>query len=132
MPASSGPGFSPGTAAIFIFNLVVGTGALALPNAFEQVWLRVVKSSSSESCSLYGLYMFNIGFFTGWLAPGNSSLAPPRPCEIPMSLLSFSSTLIIINSMLICHHHLCHLHNHHHPHDHHRSHHDMVKVSFAW
>ena len=37
MPASSGPGFSPGTAAIFIFNLVVGTGALALPNAFEQV-----------------------------------------------------------------------------------------------
>jgi len=40
MPASSGPGFSPGTAAIFIFNLVVGTGALALPNAFEQAgWL---------------------------------------------------------------------------------------------
>ena len=34
MPSS--PGFSPATAAIFIFNLVVGTGALALPNAFEQ------------------------------------------------------------------------------------------------
>ena len=93
--------------------------------------MRVVKFSSSESCPLYGT-MFNIALFTGWLAPGNSSLAPPRPCEIPMSLLSFSSTLIIINSMLICHHHLCHLHNHHHPHDHHRSHHDMVKVSFAW
>jgi len=38
MPSS--PGFSPATAAIFIFNLVVGTGALALPNAFEQAgWL---------------------------------------------------------------------------------------------
>ena len=36
MPSSSGPGFSVGTAAIFIFNLVVGTGALALPNAFQQ------------------------------------------------------------------------------------------------
>ena len=29
-----GGSFSPATAAVFIFNLIVGTGALALPNAF--------------------------------------------------------------------------------------------------
>ena len=46
---ASSPGFSAGTSAIFIFNLVVGTGALALPNAFEQVL--------SASLSLFKLNM---------------------------------------------------------------------------
>ena len=88
--------------------------------------MRVVKFSSSESCPLYGT-MFNIALFTGWLAPGNSSLAPPRPCEMPMSFLSFS----LSSNISICHHLLCHLRNHNHPHDHHRSHHDISPRS-AW
>ena len=37
---SATPGFSPATAAIYIFNLIVGTGALALPHAFQEAgWL---------------------------------------------------------------------------------------------
>ena len=40
MVNSPTPGFSPVTAAVYIFNLIVGTGALALPHAFHDAgWL---------------------------------------------------------------------------------------------
>ena len=32
----AGPSFSSATAAVYIFNLIVGTGALALPRAFQE------------------------------------------------------------------------------------------------
>jgi amino acid permease len=39
-PPSATPSFTPLTAAIYIFNLIVGTGALALPAAFQSAgWL---------------------------------------------------------------------------------------------
>ena len=53
MKMPSSPGFSPGTAAIFIFNLVVGTGALALPNAFEQATSSSFKSLLAPTGALY-------------------------------------------------------------------------------
>ena len=33
---AAGPSFSSATAAVYIFNLIVGTGALALPRAFQE------------------------------------------------------------------------------------------------
>ena len=51
----AGPSFSSATAAVYIFNLIVGTGALALPRAFQEagsVQCTAVQCSANFSTDL--------------------------------------------------------------------------------
>ena len=85
--------FSTGTAAVYIFNLIVGTGALALPAAFS--------SAGWAAGSVLLLILAIFSFITAtWVV--ESMAACNAIQRIQVESLSWKTTLIVLQLKKVC------------------------------